>query len=728
MHAEGRFARIARWAIAHRWRTVLAWVALVVVVTGVGGAVGKKEISSFRLPHTESQRAFDVLSRSAPERNGTNDQFVFVARDGSLQDTGKRRAVEAALAAVARVPHVSSVSNPYAQGGISADGRTGISQVLYDLDFDQVKGKDIKPAQRAAFSARSAGLEVENGGQGAETLRFEEQGGGSTELIGVAVAALVLVLTFGSVVAAGVPLLTALLAIAGTLGLVPLISHLVDTPEFATQLATLIGLGVGVDYALIVVTRYRSEVAGGLERDEALVRAIDTAGRTVFFAALTVTIALLGLLVLGLSFLQGVSLAAVTAVLLTMLGALTVLPAVVSLAGRWIDRIRIPMPGGRGKGLGSKAGGSPGWTRWSAAVQRRPWVAVAVSLAVLLGLAAPALNLRLGASDASLDPSASTTRKAYDRIADGFGPGINGSFLLAVELPASGGRAAATAVARAAGGDPDVARVLPPTLARGGRVATITLFPKTGPQDARTTELLDRLRGKVLPAVEQRTGARVSIGGATASNEDFSSVVASKLPLFVGMVVLLSALLLMAVFRSVFIPIKAALMNLLSIGAALGFVTLVFQDGDGAGLLGVGTGPIEAFVPVLLFAIVFGLSMDYEVFLMSRIHESWVHDRDASAAVRAGLSTTGAVITAAAAIMVLVFAAFAIAPDRIIKLFGLGLAMAVLLDALIIRCLLVPALLELVGRHAWWMPAWLDRRLPRLALEPTQQAPGSLRS
>ncbi len=714
---ESRFARIARWSVSHRWQTVLIWLAAVVVVNVVGSSVGTKEISSFRLPDTESQRAYDVLAKSAPEANGINDQFVFVAKSGSLSEGDAKAAVEGAVEKMQGVPKVVSVSSPFDPGGLSKDGRIGVSQVVYDLDFDTVKAKDIKPVQEAAFTARSAGLEVDTGGLGAQTVRFEEQGGGGTELIGIVVAFLVLIITFGSVVAAGVPLLTALLAIGGMVGLVPFISQVLDTPDFATQLGILIGLGVGVDYALIVLTRYRAEVAGGLTRDDAIVRAIDTAGRTVFFAACTVVIALLGLLLLGLSFMQGVAFAAVAAVFLGMLGALTVLPAVVSKAGNWIDRLAVPLPGRKKRKTLDRSQGSPAWTRWTEGVQKRPWVAVVVSLAVLLGLAAPALGMRLGSGDSSLDPKDATTRKAYDRIAEGFGAGVNGSFLLAVELGKPGDEAGAAAIAKAVGADPNVARVVPPQLSKDGRIATITLFPKTGPQEEATNDLLVRLRDDVLPPVEQQTGTEVSIGGATASNEDFAEVIAGKLPLFVGMVVVLSALLLMAVFRSVFIPIKAAIMNLLSIGAALGFVTLVFQEGVGAGLLGVGTGPIESFVPVMLFAIVFGLSMDYEVFLMSRIHEAWIHEQDASKAIRTGLSTTGAVITAAAAIMVLVFAAFAIAPDRVIKLFGLGLAIAVFLDAVIIRCLLVPALLEIVGRRAWYIPAWLDKVVPKLALE-----------
>src|SRR4051794_2202130 len=358
-----------------------------------------------------------------------------------------------------------------------------------------------------------------------------------------------------------------------------------------------------------------------------------------------------------------------------------------------------------------------GWQRWSHAVQARPWLAAGLALVVLIALALPALNMRLGSSDAGVDPPGSTTRDAYHLIADGFGAGTNGSFLLVAALREKGDRAAAQRLAAAVRSDRGFSFVAPPALSPDGAVATINAYPRTGPQDAATTDTLHRLRDDVVPEFERRTGAHVEVGGFTASNEDFSNVVAGKLPLFVGVVVLLSALLLLAVFRSVVIPIKAAIMNLLSIGAALGFITLIFQDGHGAGLLGIGTGPIESFVPVLMFAIVFGLSMDYEVFLMSRVHEEWERTNDAHRSVARGLQTTGRVITAAAAIMVLVFGSFALGDDRVIKLFGIGLASAVFIDAVIIRCLLVPAVMEIFGRRAWWLPGWLDRRRPRLAIE-----------
>jgi RND superfamily putative drug exporter len=714
--SNSRFVRIARWCTSHRWQTFVAWLLLVIAAVALGQAVGTQKIDSFRLPNTESQQAYDLLAEHSPTDNGLTDQLVYVARSGSLKDPALRARIDQSLDRVRKDRALDRVAEPR----LSPDGRIGVADITYAGKTENLDVDDVKRVQTTAFQARGPGLQVEHGGQGAEFLRYTEQGGGSTEFIGLLAAFIVLMITFGSLIAAGVPLLTAIFALGATLGLVPVISHLVDTPDFAGQLAALIGIGVGIDYALIVVTRYRAEHSRGLSRDDALLLAMDTAGRTVFFAGCTVIIALLGLLLLGLSFLYGAAIASAVAVLLTMLAALTLLPALLSRSGNWIDRLRLPMPGRKARAAKLAAadpGESPAWARWSELVQRRPWPAALVALLILLGLALPALHMRLGTSDAGLDPEGTTTRKAYDLVAEGFGAGTNGSFLLAVQLPEKGDPTAANQVAQAAAKDPDVALVTPPQIAKDGEVATVILFPKSGPQDEQTTKLLYRLRDDRLPAVEKVTGSQVYVGGQVASQEDFTSVIAQKLPLFVGMVVLLSALLLMAVFRSLFIPIKAALMNLLSIGAALGFVTLVFQDGFLAEALGSGTGPIESFVPVMLFAIVFGLSMDYEMFLVSRMHEEWGGTEEPSRAVRNGLATTGRVITAAACIMIVVFATFALGDDRIIKEFGIGLAMAVFLDAFVIRILLVPALMELAGRWAWWLPPALERRLPKLAIE-----------
>jgi RND superfamily putative drug exporter len=742
--SPSRFVRIARWCNKHRWRTFFAWVLALVAIQGIASGVGVKEISAFRLPGTESQKAYDLLEQHYPAAKGDTDQLVFKARAGTLNDTQNKAAIEGALKDVSGAKIVAKVESPFsADGQITDDGKIGVAQVTYKEGINDLEPKDLVKVEDTAFKARSANLQVEHGGIGAQVVRFENQGGDPSTFIGILAAAIVLFITFGSLVAMGLPLLATLLALGFAMGSITLISHLVDTPDFATQLAMLIGLGVGVDYALFVVTRYRAEVRNGLSRDKAVELAVDTAGRTVLFAAITVVIALLGLLLLGLNFMQGVALGAAMTVLTVMFAALTILPAMIGGTGNFIDGVlhefdnrggfrfwrmkkRLTIPGHnwrdkRAPKRERKRAEGANWARWSRMVQRRPWVAAGLALVLLIGLALPALNLRVGSADAGTDPKGATTYKAYNLIAEGFGKGTNGSFQLVAELGKKGDKAAADKIAAAIKADKDFTFVGPPAISPDGQLATIVAYPRTGPQDEKTKELLDRVRDDVLPPVEQATNSEVVVGGFTASNEDFSQVVASKLPLFVGVVVLLSALLLLAVFRSVIIPIKAALMNLLSIGAALGFITLIFQEGHGADLLGVGTGPIESFVPVLMFAIVFGLSMDYEVFLMSRIHEEWEKTHNASEAVSRGLQATGKVITAAATIMILVFASFALGDDRIIKLFGLGLASAVFFDAVIIRCLLVPALMEIFGKRAWWLPAWLDRRLPRLAIEAPEE-------
>jgi putative drug exporter of the RND superfamily len=737
--STSRFVRIARLCNRHRWRTFGVWLLTLVLIQVIASSVGVKEISSFRLPGTESQRAYDLLAEHFPAAKGDTDQIVYRARTGRLDDLGSKFRIDGSLKQLRRQEDVASVVGPFGKGGrLTKDGRIGVATLNYKESTNDIDDDALKKVQEIAFTARSDDIQVEHGGPGAEVVRFADSQGPS-EGVGILAAAVVLLFTFGSLVAAGLPLVATLLALGCALGVITLISHLVDTPDFATQLASLIGLGVGIDYSLFVVTRFRAEVRAGLDRDRAIEKAIDTAGRTVMFAAITVVIALLGLLLLGLSFMQGVALGAAAAVLAVMLSALTIIPALIGGSGSFMDgvlrefdrrggyrfwgttrRIHIPGESFRARRAAKRerrrADGS-GWERWSRAVQRRPWPAAIVSVVVLLALALPALNMRLGSSDAGVDPDGSTTRNAYDLIAEGFGAGTNGSFLLVAKLAQKGDSDAARQVAAAVKGDRDFTFVSQPALSPDGAVATITAYPTTGPQDAETTDTLKQLRNVVVPQVERATGATVEVGGFTASNEDFSHVVAGKLPLFIGVVVLLSALLLLVVFRSVVIPIKAALMNLLSIGAALGFVTLIFQEGHGASLLGIGTGPIESFVPVLMFAIVFGLSMDYEVFLISRVHEEWEASGDASMAVARGLQTTGRVITAAASIMIVVFGSFALGDDRVIKLFGIGLASAVFFDAVIIRCLLVPAIMELLGRAAWWLPPWLERRLPRIAIE-----------
>jgi len=712
-----RFVRLARWCNTHRWRTFLGFVVALISFQAIGSAVGEKELASFRLPNTESQRAYDQLAAHFPQQKGDVDQFVFKAKSGTLEDN--RATIDQTAAKLKKTDGVAAVESPFDRGGqLSKDGRIGVLQVTYK---DTLKDSDLdlaKDVEKAGFTARAdKDLQVEHGGIGAQFVRQSSEGGGS-EFFGIIAAAVVLFLVFGSLLAMGIPLLSTLLAMGTTLGAITLMSHVVDTPEFASQLAMLIGLGVGIDYSLFVVSRYRSEVKAGMDRDRAVELAVDTAGRTVVFAAITVVIALLGLFALGLNFMHGVAVGASFAVLATMFAALTLIPALIGGAGEKMDGLtkRTRERYRRKHGEGTR------WAAWSRAVQRRPYVAAAVGLILLLGMALPVTGMRLGSADASLDPKDSTTHKAYDLIAQGFGPGTNGQFLVVAELERKGDVAPAQQLVAAMKRDRDFASVGQPALSPDGQIATITAYPTTGAQSVRTEKTLDRLRGEIVPAIERDTGIQVNVGGLTAGNEDFTQVVSDKLPGFVGIVVVLSALLLLFVFRSVFIPIKAAAMNLLSIGAALGFVTLVFQEGVGADLLGVGTGPIESFVPVMFFAIVFGLSMDYEVFLISRVHEEWEKTGDAEGAVATGLQYTGKIITAAAAIMILVFASFGLGDDRIIKMFGLGLASAIFFDAVIIRCLLVPALMEIAGKRAWWLPSWLDRRMPRVAIE--RETPG----
>jgi RND superfamily putative drug exporter len=513
----------------------------------------------------------------------------------------------------------------------------------------------------------------------------------------------------------GLPIVTALFGLGAGLGVIGLTSHLVDMVDFSSELALMIGLGVGIDYALFVVTRYRDAYReNGGDVQAAVALAMNTAGRAILFAGATVVIALLGMFALGVSFLYGAAIAASLGVLLVLAASLTLLPALLMFTGRRVGRSRR----GRSAPREARAGF---WLRWVALIQRRPAWAALASTAVLLALAAPALGLRLGASDSGNDPAKQTTRHAYDLLAAGFGNGFNGPLQLAVHLPAAGDTSGLAQFTTALRHTPGIASVAAPRLNPRRDTAAIAVYPTTSPQSAQTTSLVKHLRSDVLPPIATATGTAVYIGGATATQVDFAHVLSGKLPLFIGMVVLLSAILLLVVFRSLLIPLQAALMNLLSIAAALGVVQAIFERGWLAGLIGIQPGPIDAFIPVMVFAIVFGLSMDYEVFLVSRIHEEWQHRGDASAAVREGLANTGRVITAAAAVMVAVFISFAAGDDRVLKLFGVAMATAVFLDAIVIRSILMPAVLELFGRRTWSFPNWADRRLPRLAIEPATQ-------
>jgi putative drug exporter of the RND superfamily len=714
--------RFATWTTGHRKTVILSWIVALVAVGMIAGSVGSDFSEEFKLPSSDSQEAFDLLEHKFPQQSGVTAEIVYKAPAGAASATVKKK-MEGVFAEAEQLPHVSEVASPYASGGAAAIGKNGeiaYATVQYDTTTDKLEKSDIKKLVAIGHAASSDGLQVEVGGAPVEEVRAEEEGGDSSFAIGLLAAVLILLLTFGSVVAMGLPLLTALFALGVGLSLVTLGTHVFDTAQFAPQLAAMIGLGVGIDYALFILTRFRNGLDEGLEPRDAAIAAVDTAGRAVLFAGITVIISLMGMLLLGISFLYGVAMSAALAVLFTMIAALTLLPALLTIAGRRVDRLRIP---GLGKREPSTAEDTR-WFRWSREIQRRPVLSALLSGGLLIALCIPTLSLRLGSNDAGTDPAGSTTREAYDLLAEGFGPGFNGPFAMVAALPGKGEDEALKILHKTLEGEEGVAKVTAITLNPAENTGVFQAYPTTSPQSADTTALLDHIRNDVMPPIEQKTGAQMHVGGITAIFEDFGDAIAEKLPLFIGVVLLLSALLLTIVFRSLLVPLKAIVMNLLSIGAAFGLIVAVFQWGWGASIIGVdGTGPIISFFPVFLFAIVFGLSMDYEVFLMSRIHEEWEHKHDATIAVTRGLALTGRVITAAAAIMVTVFASFMIGEDRIIKLFGLGLASAVFIDAVIIRSVLVPAAMQLFGKRAWWLPAWLDRILPRLHVEPAEGDP-----
>jgi RND superfamily putative drug exporter len=705
---------LAAWCHDRR-RTVLGlWVAAFIVLAALWGTAAGEYVNNFRLPGTESQRAYDLLKDRFPQQSGDTATVVFAVKDGNVQDAGNRPTIERTLATIKKSPEVLSVGDPLAKGApVSQDGKITFAQI----QFRKGAG-DVDPAKVKTMAEDTLKLDGQDGVQvalGGDIIHWSTaEQGGAGEIFGILVAALVLFLTLG-VVAMGLPLLNALFAMVVSLSLMAVIgTRLFDVVDWSPQLAAMIGIGVGIDYALLILNRFRLERGAGKEVREATLVAIDTSGRAVLFAGVVVVIAMLGMMLLGISFLYGPAIAAALSVLFTMLAALTLMPALLSKIG------------GRVKAAGNGSGGDPNLAdretgfaaRWSRFVARRPIPVAIAALAVLIALAVPALHMRLATSDASTYKKSDTTRVAYDLLKQGFGPGFNAPLLLAIELPQANDQAALKQIGDALAGQDGIAQVLPAQLNERGDTATMIAYPSTTPQDETTDETVKTARNVTLPPIEADTGARVSIGGATATNLDFAQTIRDKLPLFIGVVVGLSLLLLAVVFRSLLIPVKAGIFNLLSIAGAFGVVTLIFQDGHLAGLFGDATGPIESFLPIMVFAVVFGLSMDYEVFLVSRMHEEWVHTKDAKYAVRHGLAMTGRVVTAAAIIMIAVFGAFAIGNERALAMMGVGFAAAIFIDAFIIRLLLLPAVMYIVGPAMWWMPSWLERRLPRLAIEP----------
>jgi putative drug exporter of the RND superfamily len=702
---------------------VAAWVIAVVGLFVVGKVAGGATHDSFSVPGVESQRATDLLTASFPTQAGGSAQVVVHATDGTLADPGNAAAMAGALDAIRGLDHVV-VPPPSATLQTSADGTIALATVRYDADSHSLPGDTYAQLKSAVAPAVDAGLQVEFGGEIPSAA--ERTPPSSAEGVGLLVAMVILLLAFGSVIAMGLPIGTALFGLAAGAATITFLSAFIDLPSTTEVLATMIGLGVGIDYALFIITRHRAGLHRGLTVEDAVGRSIATAGLSVVIAGGTVVIAILGLAVAGIPFVTFMGVGAALVVAIMVIASLTLLPALIGFAGHNIDRFGIP---GTKRVSETRTrdddGRYHGWARWAHHVSAHPVVYLVAGLTVVVMLAAPLFTMRLGQTDASQNPTSSTLRRSYDLLAEGFGPGFNGPLVLAVDLSATtNDDAALAAIESAVKADPGVAEASPAVVGPSGDVAVIQVTPKTGPQDEATTQLVNRLRGDVLPPVVASFDAPVHVGGQTAVFIDMSERILSRLPLFIGVVVGLSFVLLLIVFRSILVPIKAAVMNLLSIGAAYGVVVLVFQKGYGASLIGIHESlPIVSFIPMFMFAILFGLSMDYEVFLLSRIREEFNHSHDNTGSVIVGITTTARVITCAALIMVSVFISFVFGGGPTIKMFGIGLSTAVLVDATIIRLVLVPATMRLLGNANWWFPKWLDRLLPNVDIEGETRLP-----
>ncbi|MDQ4097020.1 MAG: MMPL family transporter [Actinomycetota bacterium] len=702
--------RLGRVCYHRRRLVVTVWVLGLAALLAVAGAGAGTFEDDFELPGSESQAAVDLLeSGGFSTRAGFQGQLV-IATDGEVADPAVRASVEALLGRIrANVPDIA-ISSPYDEGGqsqISGDGKVAFAELALADRSDSAYGDAVEEVRALVAQANVPNADLELGGD-----RFAEQAEGGSEAIGVLAAVVILLVAFGSLLAMGLPLLTALFGIGSGIAVVMLLANAMTMPSFTLQLVMMLGIGVGIDYALFIVTRYRQALTGGHDPAAAVEVAIDTAGRAVLFAGTTVVVSVLGLLVVGLDVNRALGIAAASGVAMTMLASVTLLPAVLGFVGRNIDRLGLPHRHGSGTGGGLSK-------RWSEVIQRRPGVPAALGLALLMALSLPTFAMRLGFGDAGNRPSSDTTRRAYDLLAGGFGPGANGPLFLAASTPDERARAALDGLVTRLGETRGVAAVTPAIGNAAGDVALVQVIPTAAPQDEATTKLVHRLREDIVPDATSGTGMVVHVGGAQAAVVDFADFTASRLPLFIAVVLAVSFVVLMAVFRSVLVPLKAVVMNmnLLSIGAAYGVIVAVFQWGWGGGLGRGEPGPVEAWAPLMLFAIVFGLSMDYEVFLLSRIREEYDRTGDNTGAVASGLAATARVITAAAAIMVVVFAGFVLSPDRALQLFGLGLATAVLVDATVVRLVLVPATMALLGDRNWWLPRWLDALLPAIHVE-----------
>ena len=774
----GPLYRIGGFCSRHHWSVIGAWIAAVVAIAVVAAAAGEKTSDNLSLPGTGSTNAQNLLKDHLPSQAYGTNPVVLEARSGKLTDSKNSKAIKATVDSLKKQPGVERAVSPLGKAGkvaLSKDKKIGYISVTLKEGPSDLTDEEAQNIVDATSPASDAGLKVATGGYLGQALSQSDTE--SSEAIGLAAAVVILLFAFGTVTAMMLPIFTAVLSLVAALALIKLLGHVVDVPSVAPTLATMIGLGVGIDYSLFIVTRHKLQLRDGMDLRESIARATATAGGAVVFAGVTVVIALVSLLASGIPFVGTMGYSAAVAVLVAVFAATTLLPALLGALGPRINSLRVKL------GRTHPDDHQPhGWARWARGVAARPWRSLVASVGILIVLSIPVLNLNLGSSDSGELPKDTTARQAYDLISKGFGPGANGPLLIGVDLPskakpdqkqldqiedkqaqqrqqiaaqeqqlvaegvpeaqaeqqvkqqtASATKKLAqqkklasspatdtrlTSLEDAIKKDPGIKSVSPATVDPKGTAAVFTAIAKTAPSSPDTVDTVNRLRTEVVPKAIKGTGLTVFAGGQTAGYIDLAARISDKLPQMILIVVGLSFLVLVLAFRSLLLPLKAAAANLLSVGAAYGVVTFVFQEGHGAELIGLdGAVPIASYVPLLMFAILFGLSMDYEVFLLTQIQEHYKKDGDPHKAVVDGLASTGRVITSAALIMVFVFSSFVLNGNAVVKEFGVGLAVAIAIDATIVRCLAVPAIMALMGRAAWWMPAWLERVLPRISIE-----------
>jgi len=708
--------RLAGACYDRRRRVLVAWVLAIIGITVIVQMVGTHFENKYTAGNTRSRQASNILAAKFPSKSGDTADIVFHT---STPIAANQAAINEVVNRVRPLPYVRGVTGPFSPAGanqISSHANIAFAQVQFTTDTADIPTGAVKRLVTTARSAAHQGFQVELGGNPISAVVTASPG--SSEGIGITAAIIIMLLAFGSVVAMGLPVITALAGLGIGLALLELFTHLLVVPNFSLQMAALIGIGVGIDYALFIVTRYRQGLYEGRHPRDAVITAGMTAGRSVLFAGSTVVISLFGLYLIGQPYMIGVATGCIAAVLMVLIASLTLLPAILGFAGNVIDKLHVP-------GLLQSGGPPPEngfWRRWSRFVQRRRWLTGSVAVLILVALALPMFSMRLAFTDAGNDPSSLTTRHAYDLLAQGFGPGFNGPLVIAADMHGPADRPTVLRLQQAiAAHHQGIAFVTPAQFNAADTGAVIVAYPTTSPQSSQTETLIQALRHDVIPPVVAHTDVNAQVGGETASSIDAANFLSQRLWIVIGAVLALSFLLLMVVFRSLALPLKAVIMNLLSVGAAYGVMVAVFQWSWAGSLIGIGEkGPIDPYIPVILFVVLFGLSMDYEVFLLSRIREEWLRTADNSGAIADGLALSGRIITAGAAIMFCVFASFVIKdPSHVLKVFGVGLATAVLVDATIVRMALVPSLMEILGPINWWMPAWMDRSIPKVGIDVT---------